>query len=155
MCGSDPVRINYGRYELWAPILVVAASIACSNPALAGDSAQEELIRCSIINLLASPESYDGKRIQVIGYARIRFEGNALFLSEESAKHEVVENSVWLDFSGWPGDRQALAKRGNRYAIVIGTFSQSETGHLGGWFGGITAIERFDPWPLQFEPALP
>ncbi len=142
-------------WSFWAPILVAAALGASAKPSLAGDSHQDELIRCSIINLLASPESYDGKRIQVIGYARIRFEGNALFLSEEAAEHEVVENSVWLDFSGWSGDRKALAERGNRYAIVVGTFSQSETGHLGGWFGGITGIERFDPWPLQFEPVLP
>ena len=33
----------------------------------------------SLIRLIATPEKYDGKRIQVIGYLHIEFEGTAIY----------------------------------------------------------------------------
>ena len=49
---------------------------------------------------------------------------------------------MWLDVSGWDG-----AFRGPGYAIVEGTFSSTETGHMGMWPGAIIRLERIDRWP--------
>jgi hypothetical protein len=119
---------------------------------LAGRSQGELPIRCSLVNLLASPDDYDGERVQVVGYARLRFEGNALFLSQLDAEHDVFSNSVWLDISGWRRGPSSPATEGNQYAIVEGTFKKEEKGHMGLWPGAITQIERFDPWPPSWPP---
>ncbi len=34
----------------------------------------------SLIRLIATPEKYDGKTIQVIGYLHLEFEGDAIYL---------------------------------------------------------------------------
>ncbi len=133
-----------------ATLLLLA--LAFGRQVLAGATEEELPARCSLVNLLASPRTYDGKRVQVIGYARLEFEGNALYLSALDAEHGVDSNSVWLDLSGW-ARASGQPIEGNRYVVVVGTFKEAEKGHMGMWPGGITRIERLDPWPPSWPPS--
>ena len=52
----------------------------------------------SLVKLIANPEKYNGKRIQVIGYLHLEFEGNAIYLHEEDFKRRISANSFWVEF---------------------------------------------------------
>ena len=57
-----------------------------------------ELCRVSIINLIASPEKYDGKFVEVDGYYRYEFEVSGLFLTQEHSTASSFSNSIWISF---------------------------------------------------------
>ena len=52
----------------------------------------------SIVHLVANPEKYDGKRVQVFGYLHVRFEDSALYLSKDDADHLIGVNAVWVKY---------------------------------------------------------
>jgi hypothetical protein len=58
--------------------------------------ADEAIIDCSLINLIATPEWYHGKKVRVIGYAVTEFEQYVLYFSETDADRLIARNGVWL-----------------------------------------------------------
>lgn len=98
----------------------------------------------SIISLIANPEKYDGKRIQVIGYLHLEFEGDAIYLHEDDFKHSISENSFWVNFSSKLTKKQDPKILNNKYVIMIGTFNAQENGHMGMFGGTLDNIVRLD-----------
>jgi hypothetical protein len=99
----------------------------------------------SLIRLIASPEKYDGKSIQVIGYLHLKFEGDALYLHKEDYENGLHENAFWVSFSKKIAERD-LTKYNDKYAIIIGTFRLNDKGHMGLFAGTIDNIVRLDTW---------
>jgi len=58
----------------------------------------EEYLEVSLIKLIATPEKYNGKRIQVIGYLHLEFEGNAIYLHKEDEEAGLSKNGFWVNF---------------------------------------------------------
>ena len=100
----------------------------------------------SLIKLIANPEKYEGKRIQVIGYLHLEFEGNAIYLHEEDYKHSISENGFWVNFSDKLIIKQDPTEFNNQYVIIIGTFNATRKGHLSMFAGTFDNIVRLDPW---------
>ena len=102
----------------------------------------------SLLELIARPEAYDGKRVRVIGFVNFEFEGNAIYLSSSDWEHQVVANSVWVDPpAGFESDSGPAKKQPNRrYVILDGTFNAHKRGHLGLVSGGLEHITRLAPW---------
>lgn len=100
----------------------------------------------SLVELIARPDEFHGKVVRVIGYVRLEFEGNAIYLSKESYDAAISRNGLWID----PPAGSPLAKKGAvwgpRYAIVEGRFDASDHGHMGMFSGTITDTSRLDPW---------
>jgi hypothetical protein len=40
---------------------------------------------------------FDGKLVRVIGFLRLEFEGNVLYLHREDYIHSILGNGVWVD----------------------------------------------------------
>ena len=104
----------------------------------------------SLVELIARPEVYHGRRVRVIGFINFEFEGNAIFLSFEDWKHGVVSNSLSVEAPpGFQSDSGPASKQPNRrYVILEGTFNAYRRGHLGLGSGGIERITRLDPCDL-------
>ena len=100
----------------------------------------------SLVKLIVNPEKYDGKRIQVIGYLHLEFEGQAIYLHEEDFKHSISENSFWVNFSSKLTKKQNPTKFNDKYVIVIGTFKAKEKGHMAMFGGTLDNIVRLDLW---------
>jgi hypothetical protein len=102
----------------------------------------------SFIQLLANPEKYDGKTIQVIGYLNIEFEGNAIYLHKEDRVHMITHNAFWVRFSkDLTLDKdKAIKDFSGQYVIIVGVFSMKEHGHMGLFEGSINEISRLDVW---------
>src|SRR5436190_24164697 len=74
----------------------------------------------SLIRVLANPEKYDGKRIQLTGYYSKSFESVGLFLSKADARVGNIQNAIWVtvpERSGSTGQIRQL-KRG--YVNITG-----------------------------------
>lgn len=94
----------------------------------------------SLIQLIANPKTYDGARVRVIGFLRMQFEGNALYLHEDDFKHSIHKNGLWVDASSIkPGLNQ-------KYVLMEGTFDAKMTGHMGLWSGSLQQITRCEAW---------
>lgn len=140
------------------PILLLAISLsACGQTKK--DSVDETEMKpyqlldiqenVSLVKLIANPEKYDGKRIQVIGYLHLEFEGNAIYLHGEDYKHGLSENSFWVEFSSKLTKKRDLNKFNDKFVIIIGTFKANEKGHMGMFGGTLDNIVRLDLWDFE------
>ena len=117
-----------------------------------------ELCRVSIINLIASPEKYDGKFVEVDGYYRYEFEVSGLFLTQEHSTASSFSNSIWISFGDIELDHFNCKLPENaelcnqlhqpkdasgQFVGVIGKFSKSDRGHRGIFQGSINQVQGF------------
>ena len=105
----------------------------------------------SLVELIASPQLYDGRPVRVIGYLNLEFEGNAIYLHEDDHAHGINRNGLWVDFAR--GFRSPSGcDRG--YVLVEGIFDARDTGHLGLWSGAIGDIDRCQRWGATTQPVV-
>ena len=68
------------------------------------NSANQYAKDVTMIQLIATPEKYDGQLVRVIGVGNLEFEGNCISLSKEDLKYGVG-NSIWIDVYQATGQR--------------------------------------------------
>lgn len=111
----------------------------------------------SLIQLIAQPEKFQGKQVRFIGFLRIEFEGNAIYLHREDFDHMIANNAVWVNI---PRD---MTKRQRddvnmHYVICVGIFRADLHGHMGMFAGEITNVRRLEFWsdkPRRTAPFPP
>ena len=124
-------------------LLLLALALSCVLPATA-----EEAVRVSIVQLLATPSAYEGRRVEVSGFVNLEFEGNAIWLHEDDLRHGLYQNALWLDVSGGQcadGGGKPLSA----YATVAGRFTATAHGHMGLWPGQIALSGDCLPLPVR------
>src|SRR5688572_29982408 len=75
----------------------------------------------SLIQLIANPTSFDGRRVAVTGYVVLEFEHTAVYLHETDATYGIARNGLWLDVPVGGDSHRARVHR--RYVSIEGTFS--------------------------------
>jgi hypothetical protein len=99
----------------------------------------------SLVRLIATPEKYDGKAVQVVGFLRLEFEGNALYIHEEDYKSGITKNAVWVDRNAMVNDRADALNM--HYVMLLGTFDAGHHGHMDLFSGSLTDIKSVMLWP--------
>ncbi len=94
----------------------------------------------SIIDLIANPELFDGRKVLVTGYVHIEFESRSVYLHKDDCLYYITRNGLWLA----EGDSIDLKKCQNSYAYVRGTFRAGIGGHFSGWSGVLEHIAVCD-----------
>ncbi len=120
-----------------AAIVIGLSAVVCSSSTFAQDPGQ---MTVSLIQLIATPREFDQKRVIVEGYVVLRFEGQAIYLSEADAKHTITRNGLWLEVSDATYANRARFHK--RWALVEGTFNARNRGHLDLFSGAIEGISR-------------
>jgi hypothetical protein len=110
-----------------------------------GSSPQQPL-SVSLIRLIATPDAFDGKYVQVTGFVSIEHEGTAVYLHRDDWQYMLTKNGLWLVASDIPGEGSNEAKVKERYALIEGRFSAKKQGHRGLWSGSIEEVARMVPW---------
>ena len=100
----------------------------------------------SLIKLIATPEKFDGKTIQVIGYMHLEFEGDAIYLHKEDYENSLAENAFWVSFSRKLKKEKNVMAYSDKYVVIIGTFKLNDKGHMGLFGGTLENIVRLDAW---------
>lgn len=102
----------------------------------------------SIIQLIANPDSFDGRKVRVLGVLRWEFEGNSLYLSKDAHDHWMMHDAVWVDLDpAKVGAREdEIQKLSGRHVLMEGVFDKSSNGHGGFYSGMIRSITRISDW---------
>lgn len=116
--------------------LVLATVLADSGVEAQSQSVQDPQ-SVSIIQLIATPQRYEGVRVRVRGTYYYGREESALYLHQEDADRLNAENAIWLS----PGTETKNAAPGS-FVIVEGFFTAKEHGHMGAFPGTITRVSR-------------
>jgi hypothetical protein len=103
-----------------------------------------EPLDVSLVRLIANPEDYDGKIVRVIGFVRLEFEGDAIYLHQDDCRHGIPKNGLWIDVTDEV--RKKRKDYDQKYVLLEGTFSAKDRGHFGLWSGSIQKITRCQIW---------
>src|SRR5437588_496077 len=71
----------------------------------------------SLIELIARPETFNGKHVRVIGYVVLGFENRAVYLTKESAEHGIFRNGLWLELEKELDTEQIKTLVNHQYAV--------------------------------------
>ena len=86
----------------------------------------------SIVDLIANPEMFDGRKVLIQGYVRIEFEGQGVYLHQDDFRYGITRNALWVTADGGVD----LKGCQDSYALVKGTFRAGIGGHFG-MFSGV------------------
>jgi hypothetical protein len=123
-----------GALKAWSTALLIllATSAASAGPPELTKYADEQSI--SIIQLIANPDRFDGKRVEVGGYLELRDEyEHSLFLDKSSLQSGMSANSVAVDLETSPTVIMTRARQLNRsYVSLAGRFKAGSTAFSAG-----------------------
>ena len=105
------------------------------------------VISTSIIRVLAHPEKYKSKRVELIGYYHSEFEESALYLTKDDATHLNTQNGVWIGDTAADADTNRVNRVKEGFVRVIGKFSYDSkhgAGHMGLWPAEVKDITFFN-----------
>jgi hypothetical protein len=98
----------------------------------------------TLVQLIANPEKFDGKLVRVIGFLRLEFEGNVLYLHREDYDHAIFGNGIWVDVTPEMTKHREVLQM--HYVLLEGIFNSKNRGHMGMWSGSLTKIQRAEAW---------
>jgi len=98
----------------------------------------------SLIQLIANPAKYDGKQVLVVGFLRLEFEGNALYLHADDYKNNIYGNAIGVGVTKqwrWSKDEVNM-----HYVMLGGTFRAGKSNLHTGVIVDVTSVTV---WPKQ------
>jgi transcriptional regulator with XRE-family HTH domain len=107
--------------------------------------ANQYAIDVSMVQLLATPEKYDGKLVRVIGVGNLELEGNYLSLNKEDHAYGAG-NSIWIELGDRAISYEEAKEYNGKYVIVEGFFNKDDRGHFDMFCGSIKDISRYQLW---------
>jgi hypothetical protein len=120
-------------------------AFACAMTALLVAPTQaQEPTNVTLVRLIANPETFDGKLIRVIGFLRLEFEGDVLYLHREDYENAILGDGIWVEVT--PMIQRQRPTLNMKYVLVEGIFNASERGHMGMWSGTIKQVRRAELW---------
>jgi len=106
--------------------------------------AAAEPLDVSLVQLIANPKDYDGKIVRVIGFVKLEFEGNAIYLHQDDYKYGISKNGLWIDVT--EEIRKRSTEFDQKYVMLEGMFNAKWKGHMGHWSGSIQKISALKLW---------
>jgi ABC-type enterobactin transport system permease subunit len=123
-------------------LLFVSAATLLADSVIA-----DGVISTSLVRLLAHPEKYNGKRVEVIGYYHSAFEESGLYLTKDDAMNSNTESGLWIGGIAKGADTNRVHRVKEGFVRVAGTFSyspKSGAGHMGLWPAELKDITFFN-----------
>jgi hypothetical protein len=128
------------RLQISLALAGLLISACVPSPQQAGDDSQPQDV--SIIQLIATPERFDGKQVRVIGYLHQEFEKSGIYLHQVDHDLSISRNAVWVNGRCNSG----TSSLNDQYVVIEGRFSGGEQGHFGAWSGALNDIIRCVSW---------
>lgn len=96
----------------------------------------EQPYSVSLVQLIATPEKYNGKFVRVNGYLHVKFEDSALYFSKDHADRIDARNAIWMSYAEngklqlQPKHKAGIINFDCEWVFVEGIFVyESEHGH--------------------------
>jgi hypothetical protein len=102
-------------------------------------------VNVSMVQLIVNPQLFDGKKVRLIGFLRLEFEGDAVYFHREDFENGITNNGLWIDV---PNDmtQQQRSETNMTYVICEGVFRAGRHGHMGLFAGEISDVTRLQLW---------
>ena len=97
-----------------------------------------------MVQLIATPERFDAKKVQVSGYMEKSANGYALYTHKEDASFVIFKNGLWLDSPKCENLQKNI--EGPQIVLIVGTFSAAKKGEKNRFSGGLVNITRCTGW---------
>lgn len=139
----DPLR-QAARYVATGLFVGLFACLAIAEPRCADLDTRQGCKRyaVSLIQLIANPSQFDGKRVVVGGFLSLEFEGHALYLHQDDFRVGNTSNAVALELpENWFTSTASIDCPNNRYVQLEGEFGMNN-GHFGLFAGSLKYVER-------------
>ncbi len=111
-----------------------------------------DIVDVSILQLIVTPEKFDGKSVRLIAFCSTAFEYQGLFLSKDDCEQGITKNAVWVELR--ESDKKRSSEIDRRYVVVEGVFTKDK-GQLSMYSGTIHRITRLDFWGSSGQPRVP
>ena len=100
----------------------------------------------SLVNLIATPEKYDGKAVMIEGVFRCEMESDCLYLTMDDYTNRISSNAVNLDLVDMDVsvDRWKLKNLSGHYVLIEGVFNYNDEGYITLYSGTIEKINRIE-----------
>ena len=123
-----------------APDVVAQKEPEVEREPITAHTSADDATRVSMVQLLATPERFDGRRVIVVGYLHRGFESSGLYLHREDHEFRLFTNGLWvnggcgksLEYNGW-------------YVGMAGTFDAKGHGHMGLWSAELDDVTECIP----------
>lgn len=79
--------------------------------------------------LLSNIGMQPSKLVRVIGFVRLEFEGNVIYVHLDDLKYGLTKNGLWLNITDQI--RKERDKYTDKYVLVEGTCNSQNHGHMG------------------------
>ena len=107
------------------------------RPFLTLDRFNPDIADVSMVQLIATPERFHGKRVRFTGFVHFQFEGNGISPHKEDFDHGIVDDAVWID-------APSGSKLNDAYVLVEGTLRADARGHMVLFSGTLADVARMD-----------
>lgn len=111
-------------------------------------TAVEEPHNVSMIQLIANPDQFEGKRVRLAGYANFESEGDALYLHREDFDATLLPNAVRLRI---PRKQEEYRSLSRMYVILEGRFSRGERDTFSKYAGVVSDVTLLQRLPARVE----
>lgn len=112
------------------------------------NSANQYAKDVTMIQLIATPEKYDGELVRVKGVSSFDFEESSISLNKEDFKYRLG-NSIWIELGERAISYEEAYQYNGEYVIVEGIFDKDDRGHLDMHCGSIKNISRYELWDVN------
>lgn len=102
-------------------------------------------LNVSLVQLIANPQTFDGKKVRLIGFLRLEFEGDAIYLHHEDYEYGITDNALWLDVPKGMTEQQRHDTN-MAYVLCEGVIRASRHGHMGLFAGEISDVTPIQLW---------
>ena len=125
-------------------LTVILSLAACQVPADSSSNDNSEPADVSMYQLVSTPERFDGKRVRVIGYLHLEFEGNGLYAQQEDFAYHLYKNGVWISISDCRYANNPPIN--DAYVLIEARFNGKDKGHMDLWSGSLSDVTRCVIW---------
>ena len=137
-----------GWFRMPSLIAVAAAMAVVASAHLAGQ--QQKPVRVSLVQLIATPERYDGKQVSVVGFLVFGFEGDWLCLHKEDYDNGIDANGVRIDRT--KDMSRDLEKLHRNYVQIVGVFRQEASPFGFASQGHVVDVQKCELWSRPDHP---
>ena len=147
--GGAVVPLTFARWSGISRLIAAVAVLALSVPVVAAGQQQKPL-PVSMLQLIATPERYDGKQVSVVGFLVFGFEGDWLYLHKEDRDNDILANCIRVDRTKQMS--RDLEKLDRNYVQIVGRFRQEVISSGFASQGHIVNVEKCELWSQPNHP---
>jgi hypothetical protein len=138
-----PLKVTENVGKIAAMLILLSSSFVFS-------SQSEQARNVSLLELITSPEKFDGQLIAVVGFLEMSRDGDLLYLHRADDENWIVANSVWIRRDERLGKDRNLLNR--KYVKVVGIFKVGYHEQLGYPPNGISDVRSAKVWSNPDSP---